>query len=81
MSDHNAIPPRALQRWNSPLLPRNPLEILAITAGVGNGWRFSPQVLRESLPLWDGVESFVDHALSPRSVRDLAGICSRSALG
>ena len=53
-----------------------PLEIIAITAGVGNGWRFTPQVLRESLPLWDGVETFVDHALSPRSVLHLAGTCS-----
>ena len=54
----------------------HPLEILAITAGVGNGWHFSPQVLHESLPLWNGVETFVDHALSPRSIRDLAGTCS-----
>ncbi len=53
-----------------------PLEILAITAGDGNGWLFSPQVLQASLPLWDGVETFVDHARSPRSIRDLAGTCS-----
>ncbi len=54
----------------------HPLEILAITAGTGNGWYFSPQVLRDSLPLWDGVETFVDHDLSPRSIRDLAGACA-----
>jgi hypothetical protein len=36
-------------------------EVLAITAGEGNGWQFSEDVLRESLSLWDGVECFVDH--------------------
>ena len=55
--------------------------ILAITAGPGNGWNFTPEVLRRSLPLWNGVECFVDHAgrenQSPnRSVRDLGGVCS-----
>jgi hypothetical protein len=53
-----------------------PLEILAISAGTGNGWSFSAQVLRTSLPLWNGVESFIDHAAGIPSVRDLAGICS-----
>lgn len=56
------------------------LDILAITAGEGNGWLFSEAVLRASLSLWDGVETFVDHAAQPgepRSVRDLAGICSQ----
>lgn len=52
-------------------------EILAVTAGEGNGWLFSPHVLRESLPLWDGVECFIDHSLAERSVRDLAGVFSR----
>ncbi len=54
--------------------------ILAITAGVGNGWNFSADVLRRSLPLWDGVECFVDHTADNlpgnRSVRDLGGVCS-----
>lgn len=53
-------------------------EVLAITAGEGNGWQFSPDALRASLPLWDGVETFVDHgadAGSARSLRDLAGMC------
>ncbi len=52
------------------------LEILAISAGSGNGWEFPEPVLRESLALWDGVESYIDHAWEPRSVRDLAGVCS-----
>ena len=50
-------------------------EILAITAGEGNGWQFSAEVLRQSLALWDGCECFVDHALEGHSLRDLAGIC------
>lgn len=52
------------------------IEIAAITAGRGNGWQFSAEVLQESLALWEGVECFVDHAWPPRSVRDLAGACS-----
>jgi hypothetical protein len=53
-------------------------EVLAISAGEGNGWQFSPESLRGSLPLWEGVETFVDHTPEPRlghSLRDLAGIC------
>jgi len=50
-------------------------EVTAITAGVGNGWHFTPQCLRQSLPLWEGVEIFIDHHNDPaRSLRDLAGI-------
>lgn len=52
-------------------------EILAITAGEGNGWRFSADVLRQSLAQWDGVNCFVDHADTGRSLRDLAGVCRR----
>lgn len=54
-------------------------EILAITSGSGNGWEFSPACLQASLPLWDGVECFVDHARAARSVRDLAGVCRSPA--
>jgi len=49
-------------------------EILAITAGVANGWDFPAEVLRESLALWEGVNCFVDHSFSARSVRDIAGV-------
>jgi hypothetical protein len=52
------------------------LEILAISAGSGNGWEFSEAVLRDSLPLWQGCECFIDHSWCERSVRDLAGVCS-----
>ena len=54
----------------------HPLEILAISAGSGNGWEFGEGVLRDSLPLWQSCECFIDHSWSERSVRDLAGVCS-----
>ena len=53
------------------------LQILAISAGTGNGWEFSEAILRDSLALWQGVECFIDHAWNERSVRDLAGICTQ----
>ncbi len=67
--------------------PPEPMEgaegfvILAITAGNGNGWNFTPEVLQQSLTLWDGIDCFVDHAdpgaaLYGRSVRDLGGTFS-----
>jgi hypothetical protein len=59
-------------------------EIMAITAGVGNGWTFSPDVLQASLPLWNNVETFVDHGAraglaAGRSLRDLGGLCHGAA--
>lgn len=54
--------------------------ILAITAGQGNGWNFPAETLKKSLPLWEGVECFVDHTQNPgggHSVRDLGGLCTR----
>jgi hypothetical protein len=54
-------------------------EILAMTAGIGNGWDFGADVLRASLQLWDKVECFVDHQLSTRSIRDLAGMLAAPA--
>jgi len=50
-------------------------EILAITAGDGNGWNFCSDVLIDSLPLWEGAETFIDHHWYGQSVHDLAGIC------
>jgi hypothetical protein len=50
-------------------------EVMAITAGVGNGWDFGESCLQESLALWDGAECFVDHSWSGHSLRDLAGVC------
>ena len=54
-------------------------EILAITAGIGNGWDFPAAVLQQSLSLWDGAECFIDHAQWGHSVRDLAGQLSAAA--
>lgn len=53
-------------------------EIVAISSGMGNGWQFTREALQASLSLWEGVESYIDHAQAPgrnRSVRDLAGVC------
>ena len=50
-------------------------EILAITAGEGNGWKFSASALNESVSLWDGVHTFIDHHWFGSSVHDLAGVC------
>lgn len=55
--------------------PAGDYEIVAITAGNGNGWQFSEACLQESLSLWDGVECFIDHNWSGHSLRDLAGVC------
>ena len=54
-------------------------EILCITTGNGNGWKFSEEVLQSSLPLWEGAHCFIDHAWFSRSVRDLAGQISDPA--
>jgi hypothetical protein len=50
-------------------------EILAITAGDGNGWKFSADSLQRSVPLWDGIQTFIDHHWFGNSVHDLAGVC------
>ena len=49
-------------------------EVLAITAGIGNGWTFSAQTLQDSLSLWENTECFVDHSWFSKSLRDLAGM-------
>jgi hypothetical protein len=61
--------------------PAGNFEITAITPGEGNGWNFGEAALRESLSLWEGVETFVDHAApgEAHSLRDLGGICAGAA--
>ena len=54
-------------------------EIMAITAGKGNGWIFGAEVLQASVPLWDKTQCFIDHQLTARSVKDLAGVLSGPA--
>jgi hypothetical protein len=58
----------------SAVTPEGKFEILAITAGEGNGWQFSEEVLKASLSLWASAQVFVDHAWFSRSIRDLAGV-------
>ena len=50
-------------------------EILAITAGDGNGWKFSADTLMASVPLWENAQTFIDHHWFGNSVHDLAGVC------
>jgi len=49
-------------------------DVLAITAGEGNGWNFPADVLKASLPLWEGVFCYLDHNKGARSVRDIGGV-------
>ena len=49
-------------------------EIACITAGVGNGWEFRPEVLKESLSLWNDAQCFLDHSWFGHSLKDLAGV-------
>ncbi len=55
--------------------PGGSFEILAITAGTGNGWEFSEACLSASLALWANVECFIDHEWEGHSLKDLAGVC------
>ena len=50
-------------------------EILAITAGDGNGWKFSAEALKKSVPLWNDAQTFIDHHWFGHSIHDLAGVC------
>jgi hypothetical protein len=61
--------------------PSGIFEIIAINAGVAQGSPstciFKPDVLKESMPLWDKVQCFVDHdGTRMRSITQLAGVCS-----
>jgi hypothetical protein len=62
---------------NGQVHPDGQFEILAITAGQGNGWTFGAEVLKASLALWEHVETFVDHGeltAASHSLRDLGGV-------
>src|ERR1700682_6320721 len=62
--------------------PAGQFEIMAITAGKGNGWTFGADVLRASLALWEHVETFVDHGeltTEGHSLRDLGGVAHSPA--
>ena len=64
----------AFQFKSAEAIAQGEYDIVAITAGTGNGWKFTPAVLQSSAPLWEGVFCFVDHALGSRSIRDIAGV-------
>ncbi len=49
-------------------------DALLISAGEGNGWAFSPDVLMSSVQLWEGAKCFIDHSWEKHSLRDLAGV-------
>jgi hypothetical protein len=49
-------------------------EILAMTAGEGNGWIIDAAVLQASQGLWEKANSFIDHTWMGHSVRDLCGV-------
>jgi hypothetical protein len=60
--------------------PSGVFEIIAINAGQGNGLTFKPDVLKASIPRWDGAQCFVDHdGTRARSVTQLAGVCKNPA--
>jgi len=72
---------RAVGRGRGESSDRAEDPVTAITEGAANGLHYPADVLRRSLPLWEGASVFVDPAgpgdwgrPGGRSVRDLAGI-------
>src|SRR4051812_16932313 len=56
-------------------------DVVAIDAGSGNGWVFSPDVVEASLPLWGRLNVYLGHASQQqrgpngeRQPPDLAGV-------
>jgi len=56
---------------------RGEFEVIAITAGQANGWNFTAKALKESVKLWDGTNSLIDHAgfFDMPSIMKLGGVC------
>ena len=48
-------------------------DVVIMRAGQANGYRFTGELLAQREHLFEGVPVFIDHARSPRSVRDLVG--------
>lgn len=69
---------QSLPMEGRPLQDGSAFEILAITAGEGNGWQFSPEVLKAAVPLFDQTQCFIDHippnAGTNHSLHALAGV-------
>jgi hypothetical protein len=55
------------------LTAQGDFEVIGITAGLANGWNFSADVLRTSVPLWEHLDCFVNHSWWMRDLRDLGG--------
>lgn len=53
--------------------------VIMIDEGEGNGYKFTEEVLKESVNIFEGVECFIDHSLWGHSVRDLGGVFSEAA--
>jgi len=53
-------------------------EIIAISAGVGNGYNFPSTTLKAAVKMWSRVPCYIDHEATPdkkrHSARDLAGL-------
>ncbi len=53
-------------------------EIIAISAGMGNGFHFPPATLKAAVQMWSRVPCYIDHEATPdkkrHSARDLAGL-------
>ena len=53
-------------------------EIIAISAGMGNGYNFPPSTLKAAVSMWSRVPCYIDHEATPdkkrHSARDLAGL-------
>lgn len=77
-ADHSTPPPNT-ERARFSMIFNGTRHALLIKAGTANGYKFSEDVLRAAVPLFEGRPCFVDHGdfsfFGPmnRSVRDLAG--------
>ena len=64
-------------RFGAGSLAPDTFEVLAIVPGVANGLTFTEEVLKASVPLWEGTTMFVDHEGMfdwGRKVKDCAGV-------
>jgi len=64
-------------RFSAGSLSPDTFEVVAMVPGTANGLRFTEEVLRASVPLWEGVGMFDDHPGFwdfGRSVKDVAGV-------
>ncbi len=79
--------PEHIQLQSSLTLSRsgNQFEVLIIqagktkpTRGYPHGLELPAAVLQASVPLWENVQSFIDHTIGQHSLRDLCGVLSQA---